>query len=288
MAQPDFVFVGNSMVESRIDIPTLSELTEAKVALLTDGGSSSARWYLYLKNYLVPSGVKPKRVFLFFRDWSLSLPFFRLTGAYRDRTEQAMSKDDRLVRRFMDQADGIGGGSSLEKLLLAVYSVQRWNTAIRESATEDLVKLLSLGDADEDELDDDLEDTFAVKNLRRDLAVDLPDLEEDEEPMFSADPQESFLPHIITLARREAIPLVLVRVKRRPDRDQDSPEQAARLTRYMTELRTYVESNGVPLFDESNDPQIPLDWYADGDHIAEEHMADYTRHFHERARRFFE
>jgi hypothetical protein len=38
----------------------------------------------------------------------------------------------------------------------------------------------------------------------------------------------------------------------------------------MTDLRTYLADHGCALTDESQDPAITLDLYADGDHISSE------------------
>lgn len=276
------------MVESRIDVNTLENLTKGKVALLCDGGTTSARWYLYLKNYVIPSGVKPRRVFLFFRDWSLSLPHHRLTGEYREKNERAMRPDDILVQRFMDQKDGRGNVGMISKILAAVYPIQRRGMAAREAITEKLVRTISLGKDDREEVFDDLEDTFAVKNLRHDLGADLPEFEEEEdEPLFSADPNVSFLPHIIDVAQQADVPLVLVRVKRSPELDGITIE-SARLREYVENLEAYLKKRAVPFYDETPDHDIPKTWYADGDHIAQEYMAEYTKHFFRELERFFE
>jgi hypothetical protein len=49
--QPDVVFIGNSMLETRIDIERYEQLNDETNALaLIDPGVSSAGWYLRLKN----------------------------------------------------------------------------------------------------------------------------------------------------------------------------------------------------------------------------------------------
>jgi hypothetical protein len=286
VGDPEYVFVGNSMVESRIDVATFEQLSNGKVALLCDGGSSSARWYLYLKNYLIPSGAKPQRVFLYFRDWSLSLPRHRLTGEYREGNERAMQPDDTLVQRFMDEKDGRDHIGAFSKVIDEIYPIQRRGMAVREAMMEKLVKRVSSGKEDREKVFDDLEDTFAVKNLRHDLGADLPVMEEDVEPTFSADPNTSFLPRMIDLAEVNGIPLVFVRVKRRPEANGVT-EESPRLRQYIEDLRSYLERRGMPFYDETSDRDIPASWYADGDHIAPDYMADYSEHFYRAMKRFF-
>jgi hypothetical protein len=176
----------------------------------------------------------------------------------------------------MDGRDRIGG---IARVLNDVYPIQRRGAALRDAITEELVEGISDGNEDREEVFDDLEDTFAVKNLRHDLGGDLPVVEEEEEPSFSSNPDASFLPHIIDVAEQARVPLVFVRVKRRPDASGVT-EESPQLRQYIRELRAYFEERGVPFYDETPDKRIPESWYADGDHIAPEYKAEYTEHFY--------
>jgi hypothetical protein len=55
----------------------------------------------------------------------------------------------------------------------------------------------------------------------------------------------------------------------------------------MRDLRAYVESRGGVLHDETGDPELTLDMYADGDHIAREARARHTRILYQRLRHLF-
>ena len=66
--QPDFIFIGNSMLDSRIDPDYFQESTGKKIYIIWHGGIMSSVWYLIMKNVIVVSEVKPKTVFIFFRD----------------------------------------------------------------------------------------------------------------------------------------------------------------------------------------------------------------------------
>ncbi|HYO96626.1 MAG TPA: hypothetical protein VER33_19065 [Polyangiaceae bacterium] len=73
--QPDFVLIGNSMVNTRFHEKTLRQLLAPRtVVKVANGGSKSSAWYLYLKNYVIASGVRPRRVILFFVDNDLTRP----------------------------------------------------------------------------------------------------------------------------------------------------------------------------------------------------------------------
>ena len=59
------------MLETRIDEIHLEEILGENndVLLLTMPGGMSSAWYLYLKNFVIESGIKPSNVFVFFRDY---------------------------------------------------------------------------------------------------------------------------------------------------------------------------------------------------------------------------
>src|SRR5687768_13211939 len=80
---PGAVVIGDSMAGTRIDERVLSQLSGVPVAPLLQAGSGPAFWYLALKNWVVASGIKPRVVFIFFRDTNLTDVMFRLDDQYR-------------------------------------------------------------------------------------------------------------------------------------------------------------------------------------------------------------
>lgn len=68
----EYLFVGNSMLDSRIDPELFTDLAGKTSIALAEGSSGAAHWYLTLKNVVLPSGVRPKKVFLFFRSGELT------------------------------------------------------------------------------------------------------------------------------------------------------------------------------------------------------------------------
>jgi hypothetical protein len=85
--------------------------------------------------------------------------------------------------------------------------------------------------------------------------------------VFDSSPDASFLPHMIALAKELGIKLHFHRVKRRPLANHTRPDPAL-LTAYLADLKQYLEMKGAVMTDESQDPSLTLDLYADGDHIA--------------------
>ena len=124
--QPDYVFVGNSMLGKSIDPGHLSELTGGgNVFMFRDGGSASALWYLQIKNYLIPSKTRPKTVFLFFRDHFLTEPKYRITGHYRDRIDRAsLANEVVLEEKFEFNSTW---RNRADAALMSFYPIQKYS-----------------------------------------------------------------------------------------------------------------------------------------------------------------
>ena len=104
---PGYVVIGDSMAGSRIDERRLGELSGRPVAPLLQPGSGSAFWYLALKNRVIASGIKPRAVFIFFRDTNLTDVMFRLDQTFRwslDMVADEREADlNRVVASRMDR-----------------------------------------------------------------------------------------------------------------------------------------------------------------------------------------
>jgi hypothetical protein len=275
-AQPEYVFLGDSMLDSRIDGPYLEELLGGRrVTVLAPGGSATARWYLAFKNYVIPSGVRPRVVFIFFRDRYFSQPRLRTDGRYRREMEAAMQPDEPVVRRLVDKPSG--SGPDLGRLVERAYPV----VGLRATVREDIQKLAATvvsAKAEREVLIEKTNASFGVRHLRPDLPSELTVAEAAEAAPFSPDREISFLPHLVELAGRHRLRLCLVRVKRRPNqgnvRTQD-PE----LRSYVAALKSYVEASGHYFHDDTDDATLTLATYQDGDHLYEEARGPYTQRF---------
>lgn len=276
-ARPEYVFLGDSMLDSRLDGPYLSQLLGGRpVSVIAPGGSATARWYLALKNYVIPSGARPRVVFLFFRDRYFSLPRFRAAGRYRSELEASMLAEEPVVRRLLD--DPAGSGSTLRDLAERAYPVLGHRGSVREELHK-LAAQLASSHTERDALIDRANARFAVRHLRPDLASELVLEEKEQTTPFSADPSASFLPHILEEANRHGLRLCLVRVKRRPDAG-NARRQDPDLRRYVASLKAFVESSDHLFHDETDDPALGLQMYRDGDHLREDARRTYTAHFH--------
>src|SRR5262249_11385821 len=59
-----------------------TQVSGRSVAPLLYAGSGPAWWYLVLKNWVAASGIRPKAVFIFFRDTNLTDVLFRIDATW--------------------------------------------------------------------------------------------------------------------------------------------------------------------------------------------------------------
>ena len=121
---PDYVFIGNSMLESRIDVERFQELADGpKVISLVDSGLGASAWYLRLKNHVIAPGAKPETVFIFSRDSALTDPPTDVRGDQLDNLEgllgEAEPEYDAIVSTNSDLND------KTARLIDRIYPIQQ-------------------------------------------------------------------------------------------------------------------------------------------------------------------
>ena len=310
--KPDWIFVGNSMMPCRIDTGRLRELTGGEAHVMRLPGTRTAAWYLALKNHVVASGVRPRATFLFFRDHWLTLP--RLKASSQRSVLEGLSPGEEfnepLIEElaFGDAAFRRGVGDLLEW----VFPAMSWHNTMHHLPSEQAVKwTLAQADWQDGEQGDisrgkramdlrgALNNRFALGRLKgqEELAGepinlgmgarDRSMLESDEAFSFERMNPHSFLPEFVRLSREHDLNLVLVRLRRRPV-DNNRPEVDPRLEPYLDKLAEWLEGEGVPYFDFTDEESLALDWYGQGDHIATTHTTRYTDLFFKRLKTVFE
>jgi hypothetical protein len=281
---PAWVFIGDSMLGTRID-PThlggISSTGRRNVSFLYRAATGPAWWYLAFKNQLVASGVKPRCVFFFFRDTNLTDTTWRLAGLYgRDLDWVATDHEPDLDRLVAARTRGVW--SRLYSAVNRTYEID-----VAAMWMEPLVRRWFLRWAYPD-LDARLgfetsaEAAFGLEFLRADVGSDLAASENAD---FARDLPTSVLPLIMDLAQREGQHLCFVRVQRRPENGHP-PAQSPALRRYVADLAAYVQSRGASFRDDTDDPEMTLDLYADGDHVRDRRR--YTDIFHRRMATLFQ
>jgi hypothetical protein len=280
--KPTWVVIGDSMAGSRVDPALLARLTGGVTAPLLYAGSGPAWWYLVLKNWVIPSRIHPKAVFVFFRDTNLTNVMFRIDATWALDTAALDREPDLNVvvarRRgsvFYQVRDRI------ERLYRA-EQVRRW---VEPQVNAWPARVIFPYRRPRAAFMDRLNERFGLAHLRPMDAADM-QATEDREADFDAFVDRSALPLMLRDARDAGLTLVLVRVQRRPV-DGRPPFQSPALRRYVAKLQTYVEAHGGVFMDDTGDPAETIDLYEDGDHLSREGRRRYTEVFASRLRQRF-
>jgi hypothetical protein len=284
----DYVFIGNSMLGTRIDEATLeTRLGKNCCYILWTGGAESAWEHQALKNEVIPAVRRPKVVFVFFRDTYLTQVTYRSNDAYGWKIERLSHDDEPELTRAMRASRT--WQEQLEYDLGLFYPIQKR----REAATYALEWLASLAAGSERvpfgmPVASDYNEMFEFGRMKNIEAADDSAAARDARfnDDFDARLPYSLLPSMINLARQAGTTLVFVRVQRRPTLQGQAP-QNPQLLRYVAKLRAYLIGNGAGFYDFTGDPELTLDHYLDGDHIRPDWKAESTELFLRRLQAYF-
>jgi hypothetical protein len=279
--QPTWVFIGDSMMGTRIDPIYLGEIStthDELVAFLFHPATGPAWWYLAFKNHLVASGITPRAVFVFFRDTNLTDTFFRLESLYGfgfGLDDVAHAEEPELDALVAARRRGAWG--TVHRAALRAYETDVTTGWLEPAIRRWFVNWRYPDAAARLRFDQTLWQRFDLANLRADVAADLAGANEAAD--FARDLPTSVLPLMIDLARQRGIRLCFVRVQRRPNSTQP-PAQSENLQRYVADLKAWLEANGALFHDDWGDPEQPESIYADGDHVRD--RRHYTAVFRKR------
>ena len=229
----------------------------------------------------LPEKHRPESIFnlhtiVIFRDGSTS-PAYRTTGQYGDHLGGFSPRKIRLQKGSLSNHLPALGLSAKIQLFYAIDSQPR----VFQSSVHDLALDITKINLTKKERKDNMNIRFSVDNLRHDLALEnmgytTTGTSRNETTNFSADPNTSFLPHIMELAQNLNTNLIFYQVQNTQERKgRPLPED---YTSYLDDLKNYLQlQNALTLEEEAG--AIPPNWFAEGDHISKNHRAEYTRLF---------
>ena len=304
---PDYLFIGNSMLDSRIDPDHFQRLLGgAGSAHIQGDGLFTAHWYLWLKNQVAASGIRPRAVFIFFRDTVLTSPNLSTTGQQERRRLASASVDDEAVlQRILNRHKGLS--NRLVDLGIRLYPVQldryrvdwlldslallpalpgylahqidKWSGAAPVDADRDRDRSIQESrSAFKWKLRNEL---FSPNNFRPRAGVPGPDGDDGAAEAvtdFDRRLPDSLLPEMVRIGREHRLNLVFIQVKPRPGKSGFSHERP-REEAYTAALAAYLRQNGMGFHSFMHDPALQEHHYWDGAHIAPQHRPWYTEHF---------
>lgn len=275
--KPDIVFIGNSILGAGFDPKQFTKSTGFQALKLTSPGSASAWWYVVIKNVVAQCRPKPKTLAIVFRDTFLTKPDYRVSGKYRAQINRFASEDEPVL----DDLAYLKTDSTLESFLNRNYTPYLVRTTFKQGISKTLREKVEQGLALEPKaVSAALKITFSNKNYNPDLltrsqlAAEKTTVKPSRE--FDDILERSFLPHIIAETEKADIQLILIRAKRRITVLE--PNDSKRLTRYLKNLRAYLQSKGVPLWDYSSLSTIHWKHYRSGDHLGADGRKIFTDH----------
>jgi hypothetical protein len=277
-ANPEWVFIGDSMLGTRIDPMLLGEISgpgTRNVLVLLQAASGPSYWYLAFKNILVASQVRPRMTFFFFRDTNMTDTLFRLQSSLGDALDEVAHEQERELDALV-AARRRGAWSHVDAALNRLYEVDTASAWMHPSVRRWYALWKYPNPGDRMNFEQVIEENFN-ENFRRDVAADIGSA--DDTADFERDLPTSVLPLIAELSTAHRLPVCFVRVQRRPEGGRP-PTQPPALIRYVVDFRAWAESQGLCFYDETGDPELTLDLYEDGDHVLD--RLAYTRIFRRR------
>ena len=271
---PAYVVIGDSMAGTRIDVARFTELAGRNVAPILAAGSGSAYWYLAFKNYVAASGIRPRAVFVFFRDTNLTDVTWRLDS---QATLDAVAHDREDDLNAVVAARVGGRWYRLEAAVERTYGAEGARQLVEPRVGAFVGEVMIPGRRRRTQFLDEMNARIGLEHLRPMEAADM-QAAEDRDADFYRYVDRSVLPLMLREASAHGLTLCFVRVQRRPVGGRP-PYQSPALQRYMRDLRSYIEAHGAMLRDDTGDPELTLDMYEDGDHIAAASRRRYTEIF---------
>ena len=98
--QPKIVLMGDSTLKLAVDFEQLASSLSAKTYGIAIPGSSSALWYLIIKNNIAAANFKPDYLVIFFRELMLTTPEYRVDGNYFTTIDEFASPEDEQLIQF--------------------------------------------------------------------------------------------------------------------------------------------------------------------------------------------
>ncbi|MDA1280246.1 MAG: hypothetical protein O3B95_09465, partial [Chloroflexi bacterium] len=271
------VFLGNSLLDTRIDPDYLAELVGKQVTSIATDGSGPGIWFLQLSNVIGAGQHRPDTVFVFFHDDLITRPI-SFTGPADRALIERLSRPTSNGTVAQSTYDRILGANTLKDRFKTVFA-SIYPAVDSDSSGQRLIASASafITGSNRNRVSKTSEQVFSFANKRDQAAVI-------QQPKFHGAFESvvdgSFLPSLISGANELGLKLVLVRVSARP-RDDGTPNEPESLAEYSKQLASYSEGENVRFIDMTGHPGIDAAMYYDGYHLKHRFRSYYTEIFAE-------
>lgn len=276
-AQPQIVLLGDSMVEENVDVDALSNALGREIYRIGYPGSSSALWYLSIKNNIAASEHPPQTIVILFRDSMLTTPAYRVGGKFDSAIDTLAGAEESTLLQLAYQ-NRMNPLESFARRYLPLYVV---GARIHEGL-ESPIRLLpvrALLRCGNRCVDNAHMNIFNFRTIAPPAAND--PIAQEESILYSAHSLDfaaqvdaSFLPEIIRLCRERGIQLIFVRGKTISFADLPKPRG---LDAYILDLQNYLTTNEASFADLDTDARLGTVDYIDRFHVQPEARGAYTQ-----------
>lgn len=267
-AKPRVIFVGNSLLDKGIDEKQFTEITGVSSMKYAKPGHGATMWYVIIKNVIAAAEHKPEMVAVVFRDYLLTDPMHNVTGRYKNRIAYWSEPKEPVV----DQLSYIPNMNKFEYKVLSKWRFWAERFRIKDKLDSETKKTVSraLGYEDKYAARDAVERVFANENMIQELLTlrqeaDLEGKQKVESHLFEDQVDNSFLPHMVQIAKDRDIRLAFIRI--RGHRFVNPKFEDKYLEEYIAGLSKYLEANDAIFLDYTDDERIQKEHFADGDHL---------------------
>ncbi|HEY60218.1 MAG TPA: hypothetical protein G4N92_05995 [Anaerolineae bacterium] len=274
--KPEIFLLGNSVLNDGIDPEQFEALTGKKVLQYGIPGSASAYWYLVIKNNIVTASSSPEYLLLFFLDNLLTKPEGGVNGHYLPLIDEIADDDEQVLlqKAYINQLNPIE--AYLDSHIPLFGERQTVKNKIDNRIKYTLPQLLLK--CNKPCLDDALDISFDQKNMLPQTfqRMEIENMSRsDQEWVFFAQIDRSFLPDIIRLTNERGIKIVLVREKN--EKIFSIAYESLQTRKYFSDLENYLTTQCVPLLDFSHDPALTSDLFHDEMHLNQRGKEIFTQ-----------
>jgi hypothetical protein len=273
--RPSLILIGDSTLRDSVDFKQLQQELGISIYEMASPGSSTALWYLVLKNNIILAEHKPDYLVLFTRETMLTTPEYRVTGGIFLTIDEYAGPDEPLLleRSFLQKM------SPLERLAARYLPVYGQRAEVRSSIDYRINHTLPvLFQCGEDCVSSARQNIFSAD-------VDMEAIQEAQDEaenylwemdklLFQRQLPRSYLPEIVRMTRENDIQLILVEMKTWKEPPSTTIALLRRL--YQRDLQAYADANDILTISFANDPRLTPDLFPDGFHLAKEAVPFFT------------
>ena len=281
-SKADYIFIGNSMLDSRIDTEYLDSRTKKNSFSFAYAGSLPAEWYLIFKNFVIMADKKPQTVFLFFRGQNITDSINSLD--YNEKMRKSFMKNNEPVfNNIVDEQIGYNTSELIYNYVQNIYSIIEYKDMVENKISNVSLGIVNYLNDSEFQINNKIvNDTFSMDKLRPSHSMlDLNSSKKDKGNPYAFDDliPKSFFFEILKLANNNNIKIVVIKVQERRFSGYLKKNNGSEKL-YLNKLNNYCDlTKYCKFYDFTGHPFIAAEMYSYTDHLKKTYKKIYTEMF---------